>query len=69
MNLFFNVLLYIFFISPINENDTELLFIGHAYGNPHAGNDEKIEPSLLTFLNNKDDAFKIQTEIFLASKY
>ena len=54
MNLFFNVLLYIFFISPINENDTELLFIGHAYGNPHAGNDEKIEPSLLTFLNNKD---------------
>ena len=31
--------------------------------------DEIEDKEIKTFLNNKDDAFKIQTEIFLASKY
>tara|TARA_B100001059_G_scaffold212638_1_gene227833 strand:- start:320 stop:1252 length:933 start_codon:yes stop_codon:yes gene_type:complete len=54
MILIFNVLLALVFNNPINEINDEILFIGHAYGNPHTYYDEKIDPSLLSFFKKND---------------
>lgn len=54
MILIFNIILALIFNNPINKINDEVLFIGHAYGNPHNLSDEKIEPIVLNFLKNND---------------
>ena len=54
MILVFKIITALILINPLNSSGEEILFIGHAYGNPHNLTDEKIEPSVLNFINNTD---------------